>query len=219
MSQNSISFSNATLKKLEQYFKIEIEYREDVFADWFGFEYAISEREAETLTALQSKHRLKLPAYSEEKLKAKFIAAILNLVDFYVGQLDDWYEVELRYDFESLTLNGLVDYLVAKGSDLPKIPFFFLQEFKYTFPDKDPRHQLLAQMIVAIALNQEEKMRGGFVVGSLWYFALLQKEGELYRYYISPSFDALSQKGMFQIFTYLQAVKADALARLNSVKD
>lgn len=69
-------------------------------------------------------------------------------------------------------------------------------------------------MIAATALNPSDTMKGCFVVGALWYFTLLKKVGEKYEYYISSGFDALMPKKLYQIFTNLQAVKAEALAAI-----
>ena len=210
----TLSFSNATLKKLRKFFKIEVQLSETVFEKWFNFKYEISIAERGYLDQLIDTHRLKLASYQEQKLKAKFIIPILNLVHFYSGELDDWYELEMEHEFEHIILKGITDFLVAKGSIEPEIPFFYLQEFKYSQPDKNPRDQLLAEMIAALGINQSNEMKGCYVVGGQWFFTLLKKEENIYRYYISPYFDALIPEKLYQIFTNLQAVKAEALAYL-----
>lgn len=129
--------------------------------------------------------------------------------------IGDWYEIELQHDFGNVILKGIADYLVATGADIPETPFFFLQEFKYSLPDKDPKYQLLAEMLVAIAQNKMEEVKGAYVIGQLWYFTLLKKKGEQYEYYISPPFNALSVTQLQQIYRYLQAVKADSLSFLH----
>lgn len=213
----TLSFSNASLNKLALYFDFELIFEERVFEDWFSFKYHLSANELDTLRSLIEKHRLKLPAYTEEKLKVKFITPILNLVDFYQDQLDDWYEVEMKQEFEHVILKGIVDYLVAEGSAVPKLPYFFLQEFKYTFPDKDPKYQLLAEMIAALEMNPSHEMKGGFIVGALWYFALLRKVEERYFFYISPGYNALDFEDLQYIFTILQSVKAEALEAITNM--
>lgn len=211
-SKPILSFSSATFKKIREYFDVQVKYSEIDFRDWFSFSYDLSKAEQTYLDDLIRKHRLKLPAYLEEKLKAKFIIPILNLVDFYTSELDDWYEVELYQAFEHVILKGNVDFLVAQGSEIPEVPYFFIQEFKYSFPDKDPKYQLLAEMIAALAQNPSDEMKGCFIVGPLWYFTRLIKVDNQYEYFISPGFDALSNEDLYQIYSNLQAVKAEALA-------
>ena len=212
--KQTLSFSNATLKKLKTFFDIEVKLDQDIFKEWFNFEYKISGDSIRILDELINTHRSKLAFYQEEKLKAKFIIPILNLVYFYTDKLDDWYEMEMSYEFDHVILKGVTDFLVAKGTDIPETPFFFLQEFKYTYPDKDPKYQLLAEMIAALEQNPADSMKGCFVVGAQWFFTLLQKKDSKYYYYISQPFEALIHEKLYQIFINLQAVKAEALAAI-----
>ena len=211
-----LSFSSVTLKKIRKYFDVKVKYTKTPFNEWFSYEYIIPKEEKKRLDELIEIHQLKLTAYKEEKLKAKFIIPVLNLVRFFTDELDDWYETEIQAEFDHVILKGITDYLVATGSDDPEIPFFYLQEFKYSYPDKDPKYQLLAEMIAATAINPSDTMKGCFVVGALWYFTLLKKVEGKYEYYISSGYKALAPKELYQIFTYLQAVKAEALAVLEA---
>ena len=210
----TLSFSNVTLSKIEQYFDVEIIYSEAIFKGWFVYDYHLSNDDKEQLDKLIKKNRLKLHAYLEEKLKAKFIIPVLNLVEFHTGQLDDWYETVISYEFEHVILNGTADYLVASGSKVPKTPFFFLSKFKPTKPSNDPELQLLLQLIAALAINEANVIKGGFIISAQWFFASLRKVENKYIYYVSPAFDALIPEKLYQIFTNLQAVKAEALAYL-----
>ena len=208
-----LSFSKVTLKKLKEYFKIEINYSKKAFEEWFAFSYHFTEEEISYLKNLIDLHELKLHSYGEEKLKAKFISPILNKVNFYVGELDDWYKIYLSSDFEEVTLSETVDYMIAKGTKEPEIPYFFLQEFKPSTPDIDPEIQLLAQMIVALKLNQTNKMKGAYIIGQLWLFALLnKKENGGYQYFISRPFEALNLEKLKLIYKNLQAIKTEFLS-------
>lgn len=207
----TIIYSSVTLEKLAKYFDFDIIYSDKKFKDWFGFKYNLLEEEKTMLDNLIQKHRLKLPAYLEEKLKVKFITPILNKVDFFTGELDDWYEMTIGHEFDNVVLSGATDYIVATGTKVPKIPYFFLQEFKPSKPSGDPEIQLLAQLITALAINQQNSIKGGYIVGQLWYFSILEKEGDKYKYYVSRNFDALSFKKLYQIYNILQAVKSEAL--------
>jgi len=206
-----LTFYNIKVKDLQKYFQFEIIYEEEIFQDWFGFPYSLSIEENEFLNGLIQKHKLKLPSYSEEKLKMKFLSPILNKVDFYTGKIDDWYEVALTYNFENVTMSGVVDYAVARGTKFPIKPYFFLQEFKSTFPDSDPELQLLAQMIVALEENKMESIKGGYIFGQSWRFAILKKTKNTYFYHVSPVFDSLVIKQLKQIYVILQGIKQEIL--------
>ncbi len=215
----TFSFSKVSFKSLQKYFKIKIIYSEEVFDDWFGVDYIISDSDIRFLKKLISQHKLKLPSYMEEKLKAKFIIPILNRVDFFVEELDDWYEVALEHEFEEVILHGTVDYLVAKGSRFPETPYFFLQEFKPSQPKNDPEIQLIAQLTTALANNDEKtEIKGAYILGQLWRFAILQKTGEkTYNYFVSRPLDALVYEQLCQIYTNLQAVKQEILNEPNDL--
>ena len=130
-------------------------------------------------------------------------------------KLDDWYEINITYEFEEVILKGTADYLVATGSRVPQMPYFFLQKFKPSKPTGDPEIQLLAQLLTALAINGKTLIKGGLIVGQLWHFAFLEKKGDQYFYYISPALDALIPEKLHQIYRNLQAVKAEALAEVN----
>ncbi len=212
-----LTFYNIKVKDLQKYFEFEIIYEEEIFQDWFDFPYNLSEKEKVFLEALIQKHKLKLPSYSEEKLKMKFLSPILNKVDFYMGKIDDWYEVNLSHEFPNVLMSGVVDYAVAKGSKFPIKPYFFLQEFKPTFPDSDPELQLLAQMIVAVEENDMKSIKGGYIFGQSWRFAILKKAQSPqkgYLYYISPVLDSLVVSHLQQIYVSLQSVKNEILEKV-----
>ncbi|MEM0995005.1 MAG: hypothetical protein AAGI49_18390 [Bacteroidota bacterium] len=207
--KNSFSFSTIKLKELERYFQIDIQYSEKAFEEWFGFENTVAEEEKNFLNDLIQKHRLKLPTYGRKKLKAKFIIPILNKVDFFFGAIDDWYEVNIEHEFEHVILNGKADYVIAEGTRTPKKPYFFLQEFKPDNPDRDPEVQLIAQMITALAENEQDRIKGGFITEQQWRVAILEKKAHhTYQYYGSPVLAALVPEQLYQIYTNLKAVKA-----------
>ena len=146
--------------------------------------------------------------YSEQSLVVKFIGQILNKVDFVTKHYSDWYHEYFKAEFDHIILSGDPDYMVAKGIQIPELPFFFLQEFKPTKPDKDPEDQLLAEMIAAIELNEGEILKGGYITGQIWNFVIVEKVAKhQYQYAVSQGLDALDIKDLTAIYTYLQALK------------
>jgi hypothetical protein len=166
------------------------------------------------LEKLIQKHRRRLPLYSEEKLKMKFLSPILNQVDFLTNDFQDWYDSTISGFVNGVELKGFADMMVAKGIYEPEKPYFFIQEFKPSKPDRDPEVQLLAEMLVAIEKNNSTILRGSYIIGRNWYFVILEKIGEnSYEYFVSKQFDSLELDALKQIYINLQAVK------LNYCKD
>jgi hypothetical protein len=98
--------------------------------------------------------------------------------------------------------------MVATGIDQAKKPYFFIQEFKPSLPDRNPEVQLLAELLIAMEKNKTTIMRGGYIIGQFWKFIILEKIGEnQFEYFVSPAFDALKLPDLTQIYVILQAVK------------
>jgi hypothetical protein len=53
---------------------------------------------------------------------------------------------------------------VSKGLEYSKKPYFFIQKFKKSIRNDDPRTQLLAELIAAVELNSFKKIKGAFVI-------------------------------------------------------
>ena len=208
MEIKSYNFSNIKFSDLENLVKIRPQYNAGQFDDWFNHQYEISEIENSFFEKLIEKHILLLNSYFEDTLKAKFIIPILNLVDFNAEYLHDWYHASLSGEINGVEIKGFTDYMVASGTRDPRKPYFFIQEFKPSIPDKDPEIQLLAEMLVTIEKNQTNTMRGGYIVGQNWRFVILEKIGEnQFEYFLSRQFDALDLADLKKIYVILQAVK------------
>jgi len=215
--EKSYNFSNIRFADLEQIVDIRMgndEAYEHRFDEWFEFAYPLEKFEVDFLEKLIQKHRRRLPSYSEEKLKMKFLSPILNQVDFLTNDFQDWYDSTISGFVNGVELKGFADMMVAKGIYEPEKPYFFIQEFKPSKPDRDPEIQLLAEMLVAIEKNNSTILRGSYIIGRNWYFVILEKISEnSYEYFVSKQFDSLELDALKQIYINLQAVK------LNYCKD
>ena len=208
MEIKSYNSSNIKFSDLEDIVKLTPQYDEKKFDEWFNYVYEINETENKFFEDLIEKHRLLLNSYFEDTLKMKFIGPILNLVDFNAEYLHDWYHASLSGEINGVEIKGFTDYMVASGTRDPRKPYFFIQEFKPSIPDKDPEIQLLAEMLVTIEKNQTNIMRGGYIVGQNWRFVILEKIGEnQFEYFLSKQFDALDLADLKKIYIILQAVK------------
>ncbi len=208
MEIKSYNFSNIKFSDLENLVSIRPQYNSGQFDDWFNYQYEINATENSFFEQLIAKHILLLNSYFEDTLKAKFIIPILNLVDFNAEYLHDWYHASLSGEINGVEINGFTDYMVASGTREPRQPYFFIQEFKPSIPDKDPEIQLLAEMLVTIEKNQTNIMRGGYIIGQSWKFVILEKTAEnKFQYFVSSPFDALNLDDLKKIYIILQAVK------------
>jgi hypothetical protein len=91
-------------------------------------------------------------------------------------------------------------------SGRPKHPYFFLQEFKKSKGDNhDAEGQMLAAMILAQEINQDQKpLYGSWVQGVNWRFTVLRGT----EYCVSRAYDATNASDLLQIVFILQRLKA-----------
>ncbi len=210
-----LSFSTIKLKQIAELVNIEPKWDDSAFDKWFNYPYEISTSEEVFLKQLLSDRRLIIGGFSEEELKAKFIIPLLNKIDFQVNHLSDWYERPLKAVINGTELGGKTDFLVASGLKEPEQPYFFIQEFKPSETRNSPQDQLLAELLVAMQLNQDQEAIGAYVMGEHWRFILLQKIGENnYRYTLSSGFNCLINANLKQLYIALQGVKADIVKKI-----
>jgi hypothetical protein len=97
--------------------------------------------------------------WNEEELKMNFISLVILFAQIEIPKLvNTYYERRLSGKVQQMTISVVVDFMIASPnfSGLPKMPYFFLQEFKRSLGDThDPEGQMLAAMILA----QEKKSR------------------------------------------------------------
>jgi len=206
----TINYSSATFNDLEKVFDIERKKGKEFFSEWFFEKYAICEDEMIFLKKLIDKHSDKINNYTELELISKFIAPILNMIDFELKgkAIRDFYEASLKVENHQVSFNGRCDFVVASGYDLPVKPYFFIQEFKQASGNL-PENQLLAEMLSAIILNGSDTIKGAYIMGTIWNFTILEKKNDRYIYYTSKSLDSLDIDDLKQIYTNLQIVKRE----------
>ncbi len=204
----SYNFSNIKYLEIEDLVNITPKLNYAKFDDWFNYEYDLSQEEITFLEKLVKKHTLYLSSYMEEDLKMKFLSPIFCQVDFLTDKFHDWYDATLSGMVNGVEIKGFTDIMIASGTKNPRKPYFFIQEFKPSTPDKDPEVQLLAELLVAIEKNKTTIMRGGYIIGQYWKFVILEKIAEnQFEYVVSKSFDSLDLEDLKQIYIILQAVK------------
>ncbi|OQY44452.1 MAG: hypothetical protein B6247_30245 [Candidatus Parabeggiatoa sp. nov. 2] len=206
--QKRRSFSKLEFKDLRNIVDITERIDDTVFDTWFNYAYKISQTEAQFLTQLLNTNRRFLDSYTEEELKAQFIIPLLNQINFFANEVRGWYERPLGGVINHVLLSGYTDYMIAKGIETPERPYFFIQEYQKELGNRHPKNPLLAEMMVAMQLNDENLMRGAFVIGRIWNFVILKKLGNnQYEYFRSPDFNVLKIQELKQLYINLQAIK------------
>ncbi len=203
-----IIFQTAKYDDLVQVVNLKSGKKTDIFDEWFNFDYSLSEEEVNFFISLIEKHYNFVMSYAEEDLKMYFISNILNRVDFLMEDKRGFFDKPLKTKINNVEFSGRTDFMVAFGTEEPKKPYFFIQEFKREGKATHPKNQLLAEMLAAIEINKISLMRGAYVLGRYWHFMILEKIAEnSYQYFLSKGFDSLDFDNLKQIFICLQAAK------------
>ncbi len=211
------SFSKIRFKDLESLVNIQESFDDKIFETWFNSINLTDENVIDFLSKLLIKEGKYIKYYNEENLKIKFIAQIINLVDFNISEnLKDFYEETLTYQTENFIFTGNVDFLVSKGVKKSEKPYFFIQEFKKGKENSDPEPQLLTELIAGVELNNWQSIKGAYIVGAIWNFVILERiEKHKYIYYVSVNFDSSKIEDLKGIYKNLLYVKNEII-KLNN---
>lgn len=166
----------------------------------------------EQIEDLRSSLRTYAEAWNEDELKTMFINPFVRLARF----ISPYYKVftqrpmSVRYNNDTQLTEGLVEYMLAKGFQIPTKPHFFIHEYKpEKRRDNDPLGQLLIAMIACQQKNQDNKpLYGLYVAGRLWFFVVL--DGKTCA--VSKSYSAEDDE-IFKIFAMLLHIK-DVIEKL-----
>ncbi len=208
------TFGAISFKDLENLVNIKRNISTEVFHNWFNFETQINDDDQIFFSDLIRENYFLIESYNEEELKVKFISPILNRVKFtdVDHEIRDFYEEKLTYKTDKFILTGTTDFLVAKGLEYSKKPYFFIQEFKKSIKNDDPRPQLLAELISALELNNFKRIKGAFIIGENWNFVILDKlDNNKYQYFISHTFNATHINDLQKIYKNLLFVKYEII--------
>ncbi len=199
------TFKDCTIVKLKKIFHIAQVDSLVSLQDWLSISYLPTDLEKIIIETYQANLLENVDAWNEQELALNFIGPIIALAGFGREKyFNAFSERMLEATFGEISLSGKVDGLIAAGKEEPENPFFCLQEYKReTDPDGDPKAQVLAAMLVAQKLNDnQEPIYGAYIKGRNWFFLTLQEKS----YSISPQFDA-TQNDVFDIFRLLVGLK------------
>jgi hypothetical protein len=175
------NFRDWTSAKLEKRFGLKRQLASVQLTQWLTEPCVLSDFEVASLAHLQQLLQKNADAWNEQELSIHFIGPIFSLVDFTeFGKFNLFAARTLSGVVDNEDLTGIPDGLIASGWLEPETPYFCLHEYKKEVdPSGDPISQCLAAMLVAQALNRNEKpIYGCVVIGRNWRFLLL--EGQFY---------------------------------------
>ena len=159
----------------------------------------------------------KVPIWSEENLKMKFISPILDL-----GQVLDsdrfvsFFDKPLAGEVEGYKLSVKADFLIASGLlDYVKAPYFHFQEYK---PQKNPTGDPMAQILEAFLIARETNIKTGKniplygceIIGAQWKFVIMEDK----TYCVSKTYDSTDKNDLLLIIAILRKFKEILETRL-----
>jgi hypothetical protein len=183
-------------------------YEHKLWKEFEGLSIPSHHKHYEAIEELRQELLLSVESWNEDELKFMFISPFIKLVSFFSPKYKIFTQrkMSVSYDNGTKITSGNVEFMIAKGIQTPKKPFFFLHEHKQSplTPQRgnffgDPVGQLLIAMVAAQVQNADgETLYGCYVFGRSWFFVVL--EGK--EYAVSKAYDA-TENTIYQIFAIL----------------
>jgi hypothetical protein len=195
-------------------FGLEKTYGGSLIENWITATGELTPYQSKFLEDVYLQSFKKVGGWNEEEVKMKLISFLFYIADFEEeGKISTFFEREMSANINNKRLAVTCDCLVASplGLSSPKLPYFFLQEFKRRKrTQNDPEGQMLAAMLIAQHQNNDSKpVYGAWLTGSFWEFAIL--EGKTY--YSSYTFNSVERQDLLQIVFILRKLKELILNR------
>ncbi|MEM0993263.1 MAG: hypothetical protein AAGI49_09525 [Bacteroidota bacterium] len=210
------SFKHWKRQEVQDTFGLERVFQMPSMDEWLSVEHIqLTEYEQSEIQQLRRELERYSPDWNEAAIKFLFLGPLIRLVDFHVGPYNPFLEHSLSATVGTATASGKVDFMIAKGEQIPETPFFCLHEYK---PEEgtsnDPYGQLLIAMVAAQQANEAIGITipiyGMYSLGNIFYFVLLEDK----KYMRSQSFDAITDE-IFAIFKILRKSKIPLEQMLN----
>ena len=173
---------------------------------------SITDTERQELLRLQTKLKQNVDIWNEQELIIKFIALLIDLVDYDTAHFKAFANRKLSGRIDDTPVGGEVDLMIAAGRYAPTAPYFCLHAYKKEQGvDNDPYGQLLIAMMTAASLNENQQpIYGAFVNGRNWFFLTLVGR----QYCISEEYVA-TREDIFQVYLALKKLKQTLLASVS----
>jgi hypothetical protein len=172
---------------------------------WLKAENPITDQEFEQLKDLSKELLFNAEDWNEDELKFLFLSPLIKLVDFRSNHYKVFTQRKIAATIGEWEISGIFDFVVSRGKQRPKQPYFFIHEYKSEKrKDNDPLGQLLAEIIVVQQLNDVRfPIYGCYIVGRYHFFVVMNGK----EYAVSKSFDSTDEEDIRQIFKLFRFVK------------
>ena len=180
-----------------------------ILKNWLGnLNDVLKPSHTEILEEARQQLLRKWDEWNEEELKINFIGFVLFCAQLEESKfISTYFERKLSGKVRDIPVSVVVDCMVATPmkSGRPKMPYFFMQEFKRSKGDThDSEGQMLAAMILAQELNNDQKpLYGSWVQGANWRFTVLHGS----EYCVSRTYDASVKDELLEIVFILRKLK------------
>ncbi len=202
------NFDTWNFEEVEEAFGLTRNRKEfKLLSEWLDQKHERSELQKLVMDSLRFQIQENADVWNEDELKFFFIGPLVALVGYEIETYKGFTQRPLSQKFEEIGIeaSGRVEFLLARGRQNPKQPFFCLHEYKQeNRRDNDPLGQLLVSMVVAQAKNEKNiPIYGSYVSGRSWFFVVLfEKE-----YSVSRAYDSTQEDDFVQIFNCLSDLK------------
>jgi hypothetical protein len=207
-------FENWLYEEVQEAFNLTRHYEHKLWKDFENFTLSQQHQHYLAIEELRQQLLKYVDTWNEDELKFLFISPLINLVNY----KSDNYKIftqrpmSVKYHENSKTTSGKVEFMLARGIQTPKIPFFFLHEYKQeNRKNNDPLGQLLIAMVAAQIQNADNHiLYGCYVSGRNWFFVVLDGR----EYAVSNAYNA-ADNDIYQIFAILLWFKQKADERFS----
>jgi hypothetical protein len=201
------SFETWEYEEVENTFGMKRVFELPALTDWQNSsKNDIDETMKHFLDVIQKRLIVNADAWNEDEFKMFFIAPLLSQMPLEIDDFKPFTQRTISAKFPELDLevSGKVEFVIARGKQRPKQPYFFLHEYKQERRrENDPLGQLLISMVAARQNNENKTpLFGCFVVGRDWFFVVLEEK----TYSVSLACDATKNHELYQIVAMLSAM-------------
>lgn len=172
---------------------------------WLDVSGDLPAEETQRLEKWRMKLLKNVGTWNEETLKMKFIANILELVDYDTDEFEGTFDADMKGVVQGQKLAVVADYALAKATlDYMETPYFYFHEYKPRKRSKDPIAQLLLAMLIAQSQTERKyPLYGCAVFGELWFFMVLDDK----TYSVSTGIVSTNKEGLQRILLILRKFK------------
>jgi hypothetical protein len=172
---------------------------------WLTVENRLDTTDIQLLEKRRHKLLRSMSGWNEETLKMKFIAFILDMVEYDSDDFEGTFDAELKGIVQGQRLSVIADYALSKSTyGFKEQPYFYFHEYKPRKRANDPFAQLLLAMLISQEnYGQTKRLYGCAVIGENWYFMILDDK----TYSISNAFVSTNADDLQNILLILRKFK------------